>query len=303
MQEGVSNDMVTEGGREGGHGDAVAYVLGALEPEARVRFEAHAATCPECLREIEQLRPVADRLGLGVDQVDPPPYLRQRLMMRATMLAQAASVTLATPIGPVAPAPVSPGGGATIAAFEPDGRRGTVAASRADQGKPWWHWAERLAAPVAVASLAVALLSGGIAMAEHQELRRTSEAAAMLAETLSLMYQPGRVSRELSGEYGQSPMAKGMVYLVPDGNDVVLMAYNLPTLARQEVYQFWLNDPDHERRISGGTFKVDDRGRGHLVVRSPMRINEFKTCGVTKEPVRGSAKPTGPRMLSGSLNP
>lgn len=302
MQEGVPNDMVTEGGGGGGHGDAVAYVLGALEPEARVRFEAHAATCTECLREIEQLRPVADRLGLAVAQADPPPYLRQRLLMRATMLAQATSVTLDTPIGPISPAPVGPGGAAVIAASEPAGRP-AGAAPRAGQRKPWWRWAERLAVPVAAASLGVALLSGGFAMAERQELRRTSEAAAMLAETLSLMYQPGRVSRELSGEYGQSPNAKGMVFLVPDGNEVVLMAYNLPTLARQEVYQFWLNDPEHERRISGGTFKVDDRGRGHLVVRSPMRINEFKTCGVTKEPDRGSPKPTGPRMLSGSLTP
>jgi hypothetical protein len=302
MQEGVPNDMVTEEGREGGHGDAVAYVLGALEPGARGRFEAHAATCPECLRELEQLRPVADQLGLAVPQVDPPPYLRQRLLMRATMLAQAASITLAAPT-PIGPLPGSPSSPATIAAFDPAGRQGSAVAPRAGKGKSWWGWTERLAAPVAAASLGIALLSGGIAMAERQELRRTSEASAMLVETLSLMYQPGRVSRELSGESGQWPMAKGTVYLVPEGNDVVLMAYNLPTLARQEVYQFWLNDPDHERRISGGTFKVDDRGRGHLLVRSPMRINEFKSCGVTKEPDRGSPKPTGPRMLSGSLNP
>ena len=30
-------------GREGGHGDAVAYLLGALDSAARERFEAHAS--------------------------------------------------------------------------------------------------------------------------------------------------------------------------------------------------------------------------------------------------------------------
>ena len=58
-------------GHEGGHGDAVAYLLGALDAAARERFEAHVPGCPECLRELEELRPVADQLALSVPQVDP----------------------------------------------------------------------------------------------------------------------------------------------------------------------------------------------------------------------------------------
>src|SRR5690349_7830105 len=66
-------------GREGGHGDAVAYVLGALDSAARERFEAHVSGCPGCLCELEALRPAADQPALSVPQAAPrrpPPAAR-----------------------------------------------------------------------------------------------------------------------------------------------------------------------------------------------------------------------------------
>jgi hypothetical protein len=163
-----------------------------------------------------------------------------------------------------------------------------------------WSWLDRLAAPLAAASLLIALLSAGYAVFERQELQRTASSTAALAETLSIMYQPGRVSRPLSGE-GVGYMAKGTVYLIPEGMDAVLVTYDLPPLARREVYQFWVVDSEHEERVSGGTFRVDERGRGQLIVRVTAPFLKFRSCGVTKEPAEGSPRPTGPRVLSGSL--
>jgi hypothetical protein len=114
------------------------------------------------------------------------------------------------------------------------------------------------------------------------------------------MYQPGRVGRELNGD-NNTPWAKGTIYLAPDSTDAVLVAYNLPRLAQRESYQLWLNDPEVDKRVSGGTFKVNDKGHGQLIVRSPARMGTFKTCGVTKEPEQGSPKPTGQRVLWGTL--
>lgn len=44
-----------------------AYLLGALEPEDRRRFEEHAARCPECAAELEEFRQLPGLL----DRVDP----------------------------------------------------------------------------------------------------------------------------------------------------------------------------------------------------------------------------------------
>src|SRR5262249_45308959 len=122
----------------------------------------------------------------------------------------------------------------------------------------WARWAERLSAPVATVALLVAIVSGGAVFFQHGEGERANQANALLSETLSIMYQPGRIARELTGDYG-NPDSKGTVYMNPEGNDAVLVAYNLPKLAAREIYQVWLNNPEAEQRVSGGTFKVDDR--------------------------------------------
>lgn len=57
-----------------------AYLLGALTDLERQAFERHLANCPECRNEIEQLRPAADALPRSVEQVQPPPSLKESLM-------------------------------------------------------------------------------------------------------------------------------------------------------------------------------------------------------------------------------
>ena len=57
-----------------------AYVLGAVEPDERERFEAHLAVCEACRAEVEDLRVAAEALPAGVPQVQPPPSLRANLM-------------------------------------------------------------------------------------------------------------------------------------------------------------------------------------------------------------------------------
>jgi anti-sigma-K factor RskA len=60
--------------------DLVAYSLGALKPsEARV-VEAHAPGCARCSRELESLAPAVGVLGESVEQREPPPELRARVL-------------------------------------------------------------------------------------------------------------------------------------------------------------------------------------------------------------------------------
>lgn len=57
-----------------------AYLLGALPPDEREAFEAHLDQCPECRRDVEELRVAADALPVSVAPVAPPPALKQRIM-------------------------------------------------------------------------------------------------------------------------------------------------------------------------------------------------------------------------------
>jgi anti-sigma factor RsiW len=62
------------------HDEIGAYLLGALTDLERQAFERHVAGCADCRDELERLRPAADALPRGVEQVEPPPSLKASLM-------------------------------------------------------------------------------------------------------------------------------------------------------------------------------------------------------------------------------
>jgi Anti-sigma-K factor rskA, C-terminal len=60
--------------------DLVAYSLEALDPREAAAVEAHVPSCARCTRELEALTPAVAVLGESVEQLEPPPELRQRVM-------------------------------------------------------------------------------------------------------------------------------------------------------------------------------------------------------------------------------
>jgi anti-sigma-K factor RskA len=60
--------------------ELAAYMLGSLEPNEAAAFEAHLADCGRCQARERWLRTSLDVLPSSVEQVEPPPALRERLM-------------------------------------------------------------------------------------------------------------------------------------------------------------------------------------------------------------------------------
>jgi anti-sigma-K factor RskA len=60
--------------------DLVAYSLEALDPREAAAVEAHAPGCARCTRELEALAPAVAVLGESVEQLEPPPELRDRVL-------------------------------------------------------------------------------------------------------------------------------------------------------------------------------------------------------------------------------
>jgi anti-sigma-K factor RskA len=60
--------------------DLVAFALGALELEDERLVEAHIPSCARCTRELEALVPAVAVLGESVEQLEPPPELRERVL-------------------------------------------------------------------------------------------------------------------------------------------------------------------------------------------------------------------------------
>lgn len=60
--------------------DLVAFALGALDPGEERAVEAHTPSCARCTRELEALIPAVAVLGESVEQLEPPPALRDRVL-------------------------------------------------------------------------------------------------------------------------------------------------------------------------------------------------------------------------------
>ena len=96
-----------------------------------------------------------------------------------------------------------------------------------------------------------------------------------------------------------APEASGMVVVSMDGEYGTLVVDHLIPLGANQQYQLWLIKDG--KRTSGGVFSVSEDGYGALVVDSPLPLVDYDGFGITVEPRGGSPRPTGPRVLGGSL--
>jgi Anti-sigma-K factor rskA, C-terminal len=60
--------------------DLVGYALGALDPGEQRTVATHVDGCERCSRELTELAPAVGVLAESVEQLEPPPTLRQSLM-------------------------------------------------------------------------------------------------------------------------------------------------------------------------------------------------------------------------------
>jgi anti-sigma factor RsiW len=77
------------------HENTGAYLLNALPEHERAEFEAHLAGCDACRREVHQLSVAADSLPVAVEELTPPPALKDRIM--ATVRTEAELLAAAGP--------------------------------------------------------------------------------------------------------------------------------------------------------------------------------------------------------------
>lgn len=249
-----------------------AYVLDAVEQNARQRIEKHIAVCSSCAQIVAGYRPVADGLALAVPLVEPPADLKYRV--------------LAAAMPKVAPPP----------AQSPFSNLSSL-------------WASLFRAPARFASAVALALLIALGVWNISLQNQLSQQAAFNQQIMSeitrqrslvstIAYADTLPKRLQATE--AAPQAVGRLYVAPELNALALIVYDMPVLESKQVYQVWLIDPAGDR-TSGGTFTVDERGRSWVYIRSPKPIDQFQSIGITLEPAGGSPKPTGPRMMGTGL--
>jgi anti-sigma-K factor RskA len=250
------------------------YVLGALTPPERTRFESHLATCDECRASVRAMSAAADALAYVVPQVDPSASLRERVVTSATGM-KAASAPAVRPTSRVitwlavaASLVAAVGFGGYAAAM-----RGRVASLEE--------------------SLREAARQAALSERQIADLRRMSADGQF---QMAVLAAPDLQRMDLSGQ-SAAPRSAGRAFW-SRSRGLVFTASNLPALPVGRTYQLWVLT-SQPAPISAGLFKPDASGRVTTMVETPADIPQPVGMAVTIEPDGGVPLPTGDKFLVG----
>lgn len=264
---------------QGVHELAGAYVLGALEADARREFEAHLTTCAACTAEVRTLRPVAVGLAQAVPQHDPPADLRARVLATATGRSGA-------------------------------GMRSFMVRERPAPALAWLAVAAALVAAVGlgvytvqlrdrIASLETRLADATLrATAGEREVADARQELGDAQSTMAVLTAPDLARVDLAGQPPVAAAARGRAFLSPS-RGLVFTATNLPALPADRIYQLWYLPPQGAP-VSAGLLAPDPSGQVTARLDVPATLSvPVAGLAVSLEPAGGVPAPTGALYLVG----
>lgn len=245
------------------------YAIGALDGDERESIELHLAHCDQCARRVEEARGRVAVLAFAAPAEVPNPEVRERLLRRVR----------ATPVR-------------TSFAGAASGRLG------------------RWAVPVfALAALVFAILYGRLRSentalnsrvreleAQHRLLQEQTQRARVVLDVLTA---PDTLNVTLV-KGPAAPAPQGKAFYNPQ-KGLLFYAANMPQLSPEKTYELWVI-PTAGNPIAAGTFNVDAKGNGDVVLPPLPSGISAKALAVTVEPAGGRTQPSTTPVLVGPVS-
>jgi hypothetical protein len=270
---------------------AVGWALHSLEPDEEMGVLTHLPQCDSCRRVAGEAEEVLSHLGAAVEQVDPPPALRDRLMAAVADTPQQPSESPAAgPPQPSTPQPAPPDPVSPIAPIpEPASppRRDVRGGTRPPDTRPGRgsRWSRRTRQLVAGALALVAVLAiGGLAVRNaHLEAERDAQIAQAqnLENLLDQLDRPGVEHALLSREDGSTVAA----VVVENGRQQVFPIGMPPNSVDRDTYVLW-GIAEGANPAPLGTFDVTGADEGLLAVGSAPESEDYSAYAISLEPGR-----------------
>ncbi len=282
--------------------DVELYMIGGLTKADKQIFEAHLPGCESCRRTLKELEPVVGALPHGVQSVEPPAGMKNRILAAVARQAEMdEELKNASPLGPES----------AYRTIEEDFSRSersndsappeVLYATEANGSKlPRWLL------PSVSAAAVLLLIASGFLLLRIDYLNQ--EAKRLEARVDSLQQQIDSTGRPLTGVQTNhvvalSPttkdiVAQGLATIVIDdkGMHLIVQAEQLPLLTDDEAFQVWLLK--NGKPVNAGTFFSQD-GTGALYF--TFKPDEYDQIAITQEPDANGKEPRGSIVLAGSL--
>jgi DNA-directed RNA polymerase specialized sigma24 family protein len=253
---------------------AAAWALHALEPDEELQYREHLTACAACQEAVRDAEEALAALGASTEQVDPPPALRESLLIRAAGIRQ---LLPPDPADDADPRPLAPP--LRMPAARPRIRRSNRSARPAG----------RL---VVVAVVLVAAVTVGSLAAGNAQLRQQRDAEAARArdvtELLDELTRPGARHAVLSSGNGDLVAA----VVVAGEHHEVFPVGMAPNAAGATTYVLW-GIADHPRPL--GTFDVGGPAARPRTVSAGGGGAAFTAYAISLEP--GRAAPAAPSLV------
>ena len=252
-------------GHEQYRGDLALYAVGALTPQEAGDLELHLADCTSCREELEGLRAAAAQIALAVEPVAPPAQLRRQLMVQLEHRAPT-------------PVPI---------------RKQNV-----------WFWVPAIAAVLLLFATASLWMQtrGLLSQNRHLALELSANQQNLKrANSLILGFTAADAQRVTLTASGAKVQPEAKAVYSPSQGSLILLADHLDNLPPQKVYELWLLPANDSSPVPAGTFRPDQQGKA-AVIRSQFGSGVIaKGFAITVENVPGSATPTMPIVLVGTV--
>lgn len=273
---------------------AVAFAMGALEPDEELAVRSHLPRCPSCRESVRGTELVLGGLAASVHQIEPPTGLREEILGRAAQTLQTAPQAFPGPASAAATSEARPRT-ANRPGTGPPAKRPT--ASRAGRGSK--HTPRRLLVTVmtAAAVLGVGNLVGYTTQLQQQHDTEVAQSHS-LAELVTRFDGPGTTHATLRTSDGQVVAA---VLATTTEHTVVIAGLRPndadgPDGAGDTVYVVWgisTVDP-----VPIGSFVVSADGSDVHRLAPPAGVRSFLGYAISLE--RGGVVPTTPTTVVAS---
>ena len=264
---------------------AAAFVLGALTPAEEQAVRDHLATCPEAHAEFAELGGVVPVLAASVEQVEPPPALRERIMAAAAADLRQRAYAPVEPAaaGPAVSAPpVAPVAVPAVVPFRPSAARSRI--SR-------YGWALGIAAALVIAALGV----WNVRL--QSQLNDAQAYQARVDDVLAIARTPGAVMAVLAPS---TPGGEdGLIAVASDGR-AAMVVRGLPTAATSDVYEVWFIVGSNAPTPAGA---LNQAGSIAFMSGKVLPVPAGATVALTREPGPNPTAPTTPILVKGVAGP
>jgi anti-sigma-K factor RskA len=257
--------------------EAVGWALHSLEPDAEIAVAMHLPHCDSCRTVAGEAGEVLAYLGAAVEQLDPPPSLRDRLMA-------AVADTPQQPAGEPGPAPQATAAPEPAVAPRREAERGSTRPpdTRPGRSSRWTRRGRRL---VAGALAVVAVLTIGVLGLRNAQLAAERDAQVAQAQRLENLLdefdRPGVQHALLAREDGSTIAA----VVVSDGQPQVFPIGIPANSVDRETYVLW-GIAEAANPAPLGTFDVTGHDQGQLAVGWVPDDARYAAYAISLEPGR-----------------